>query len=266
MTGTLFRRTLRQHALLLAVLFASLVLLEFFLVWVSVEMGIGPEFQTFLESFLPPEISDMIFGQFGLTSFAGAVAFGFQHPFSMVTSIAMVTVAATLPAAERERGYLELFLSRPLPRSTYLLSALLFVLLTAILLPLGLLAGAALGLRLVDAPQEVAWTAYLPAAQGMTLLLLVIGSYTLLLATGARRRGVATAQAVGFTLLFYWMDFMGDYWDTLAQARKASPFHYFHPTRASLEGGLSLPGGSVLGTITLACVLLAFFNFRRQDL
>lgn len=262
----LLRRNLRQHAALLTVLFASLVLVEFFLIWVAAEMGIGPEFQRFLEGFLPPEITEMIFGQFGLTSFAGAVAFGYQHPFSVVASLAMITVAATLPAAEREKGYLELFLSRPLPRNRYLLSTALFVLMAAVALPLALLTGTALGLRFVESTQEVEWTSYLPAALSMTLLLLAIGGYTLFFATGARRRGTAVSQSVAFTLLFYWMDFMGDYWEPLEYARKASPFFYFDPARASFGTGLSGGDVAVLGSIALVMILLSFFNFQRQDL
>jgi len=266
MIRALIWRSLRQHAVLLTVLFASMVLVEFFLVWVSAQMNIGPEFERFLRSFLPREITELIFSQFGLTSFEGAVAFGYQHPFSLVGSIAMVVVAATLPAAEREKGYLELFLARPLPRSAYLLSVLLFVLLVATLLPLGLLLGTAVGLHVVDSPADVGWMDYAPSAFALALLLLSIGSYTLLFATGARRRGVAVAQGVAFTLGFYWMDFMGDYWDALVYARKASPFFYFDPARASFGSGLSPTEATVLSSIVVGASLLAFFNFRRQDL
>ena len=266
MIRALFWRSLRQHAVLLTVLFASMVLVEFFLVWVSAQMDIGPEFQSFLEAFLPPEVTEMIFSQFGLTTFEGAVAFGYQHPFSLVGSIAMVMVAATLPAAEREKGLLELFLARPLPRALYLLSVVLFVVVVAVVLPAGLLLGTALGLRVVESPAEVGWMGYIPSALATALLLLAIGSYTLLFATGARRRGIAVAQGVAFTLLFYWMDFMGDYWDTLVYARKASPFYYFDPGQASFGAGASAAEITVLSSITLGMFLLALFNFQKEDL
>ena len=266
MIRALLWRNLRQHAVLLTVLFLAMVLVEFFLVWVSAQMDMGPEFQALLEAFLPPEITEVIFSQFGFTSFEGAVAFGYQHPFSMVGSIAMVVVAATLPAAEREKGYLELFLARPLPRTRYLVSIIIFVALAAVVLPLGLLMGTALGLRFVEAPTEVAWMTYAPTALAMALLLLAIGSYTLLLATGARRRGIAVAQGVAFTLLFVWLDFMGDYWDALVYARKASPFFYFDPRQASFGTGLSNTDVLVLASIAVLASGTAILNFRKQDL
>jgi len=136
----------------------------------------------------------------------------------------------------------------------------------AILLPMGLLTGTAMGLRFVEPAQEVEWVRYVPAALTMALLLMAIGAYTLFFATGARRRGTAVSQSVAFTLLFYWMDFMGDYWDTLVYARKASPFYYFDPGRASIGAGASAVEITVLSSITVGMVLLALLNFQREDL
>ena len=96
-------------------------------------------------------------------------------------------VAATLPAAEREKGLLELFLARRLPRALYLLSVLLFVATVTVVLPAGLLLGTALGLRVVESPADVGWMGYIPSALATALLLLAIGSYTLLFALKARR-------------------------------------------------------------------------------
>jgi ABC-type transport system involved in multi-copper enzyme maturation permease subunit len=193
------------------------------------------------------------------------VSFGFQHPFSLVAGAAMVMVMATVPAAEREAGLLDLILTRPLPRSRYLAATALLVLLSAILPPLALLAGSGLGLAVVEVPQGVSWADYIPSALALTLLLLAIGSYALLFSTEARRRGIAVGQMVGMTLLFYWLDFLGDYWDTLEVARLLSPFHYFDPARAA-RSGIPIQDYVVLGGVALLCTLGAFLNFRRQDL
>jgi ABC-type transport system involved in multi-copper enzyme maturation permease subunit len=266
MIRALFFRSIRQHAVLLAMLCLSLFLLEFFLVWVAAQMDLGPEFRQLLETILPPEITEMIFGQFSFSSFEGAVAFGYQHPFSLVACIAMIVVAVTIPAAEREKGLLDLFLARPVPRTRYLLATLSFFLFSALLLPMALLGGTAVGLRVVDTPSEVGWLEYLPSALVLALLLLSLGSLTLLLATGARRRGVAVAQGVGLTLLFYWLDFMGEYWEVLETARKGSPFFYFDPGMAAMGSEFPATDFLVLGAITALASSMAFLNFQRQDL
>lgn len=265
MIWTLVGRGLRQHAGLLGVLTLGLVLFEGALVWVADRIGMGPDFRQLLGTLLPPGVVDTIFGQFGFASFEGAVSFGYQHPMSLIAGIAMVTVMATLPAHERETGLLDLILARPVHRTSYLAAIALLVLIAAILPAFALLAGGALGLAVVSAPESVAWTDYLASAADLALLLLAIGAYILLFATATKRRGTAIAQAVSITLVFYWLDFMGDYWDLLETARLLSPFHFFDPAQAA-RSGIPPPDASVLGAILLAFTLASFVTFNRKDL
>jgi hypothetical protein len=135
----------------------------------------------------------------------------------------------------------------------------------AVLPPIALLAGGAAGLAMVTAPEAVTWTESIASALTLVLLLLSVGAYTLLFSTGAPRRGIAAAQAAGITFLFYWLDFMGDYWDLLETARLLSPFHYFDPAVAA-QSGIPTLDVVVLGGVALATTLGAFLNFSRQDL
>jgi len=264
MIRTLLWRGLRQHGRLLAVLTLGLFLFEWALVWVASRIELGPGFRTLLGTLLPPDVVEVIFGQFGFASFGGSLSFGFQHPLTLTAGIAMVVVMATLPAQERESGFLDLILSRPLTRTRYLAAAAILTGVATLLPSLGLLAGCAVGLAVVDPPQAITWTRYVPAAIMFSALLGAIGAYVLLFATLAKRRGTAMAQAVGITLAFYWLDFMGEYWELLTVARRLSPFHYFDPARAAV--GFPKEDAVVLGAILLAAATAAFLNFRRQSL
>ena len=265
MIRTLFLRGARQHAGLLGALTLGLFLFQWAIVWVASRIEMGPGLRQFLGSLLPPGLVDTIFVQFGLASFGGAVAFGYQHPLALIAGIAMVAVMATLPAQERETGFLDLVLSRPLTRTRYLIGICLLVLLGALLPALALLAGGTVGLVVIQAGETVPWNRFLPSALMVALLLLAVGAYTLLFATSAHRRGTAVTQAVGITLLFFWLDFMGDHWDLLETARLLSPFHYFDPALAA-RSGVPARDAMVLGGITAVCTVSAFLNFRRQDL
>jgi ABC-2 type transport system permease protein len=265
MIRTLLLRGLRQHAALLGALAVGLFLFQWAIVWVAAGIDMGPEFRQFLEALLPPDVLDVIFSQFGFGSFQGTVSFGFQHPFTLVAGIAMVTVLATVPAQERESGLLDLILARPLSRWAYLAASAIMVLLTALVAPVAVLAGVATGLAVVDSPQPSTWSHFLPSAGILTLLLLALGALALLVATAARRRGVAVARMVAITLVFYWLDFMGDYWDRLDRVRELSPFHYFDPAGAA-ESGVPMVDAAVLGAIAVVCTVGAFLAFRRQDL
>lgn len=265
MIKALLFRNLRHHFSLMAALFAGLVLFELIIVWVAARIDVGPGFRQLLGALLPPEVVETILGQFGFTSFSGALSFGYQHPLALVAAVALVVVMATIPAQERESGLLDLLLARPLTRTRYLFAVAGGVVTAALLGPGALLAGEAVGLEIVDAPVGVAWTSYLGSAVALVLLLLAVGAYSLLVATSAWRRGVAVAQAVGLTLLFYWLDFMGDYWNVLETARRLSPFHYFDPALAA-RSGVPLLHWAVLGSVTVLAGAGAFLNFRRQDL
>ena len=265
MIRVLLSRNLRQHTGLLGILSASLLLFQWAVVWVADRIEAGPGFRELFSGLLPPGMQEAILGQFGFATFGGAVSFGYQHPFSLVAAIALVTVMATIPAREREAGLLDLILARPLTRTQYMAACGLLVLLAALLPPLALLGGGTLGLVFVETSDVVSWTAYLPAATGLSFLLLAIGGYTLLLSTQAKRRGLAIGRAVGITLFFYWLDFMGGYWDLLEQPQRISPFHYFDPAAAA-SSGLNLGHMAVLGGVALAGFAGAFLSFSRQDL
>jgi ABC-2 type transport system permease protein len=265
MIRALLFRSLRQHIPLLAGVGVGLFLFELLIVWVATRIDTGPGLRQFLETFLPPDVREIIFGQLGLASFGGAVSFGYQHPFVLVAAVGAVIVLATTPAAERESGFLDLILARPVSRQRYLAANELLLLMTAVLLPLLLLAGAATGLEVVEPPEPIPWTRYIPATIAFGLFLLAVAGYALLFSTHVRRRGTAVARAAALTLGFYWLDFMGSYWDALATARYLSPFLYFDPTGASGAAGLALRDVVVLSGIWLLATTAAFAVFRRAD-
>lgn len=262
----LYARLLRLHAPILAATAAAALLFEVFMVWVSAQLDTGPGLQSFLEQLIPPETQRVIFEQFGVGSFEGAVAFGFQHPIFLVAVISFIVVAATVPAAERESGFADLVLARPVGRTAYLAAALLLVVTGALVLPAAVLAGVATGLATVEAvPEGLAWTAYGPAAVAQGLLLLAVGGITLLSAASARRRGAAVGRAVALILILYWLDFVGPLWDPVETARWISPFAYFDPA-GTVASGVALRDVAVLVGVFGLTTTAAFIEFRRQDL
>ncbi len=236
------------------------------MVWVAAQMDTGQGLQAFLTQVLPPNMRDILFEQFGVGTFAGTVAFGYQHPLFLVALVAFVVTAGTIPAAERETGFLDLVLARPVPRRSYLLATLFLVVTGAVVLPLAILAGAATGLATTEGvPAAVAWTNYVLPAAALALLLLAMGGLSLLAGASQRRRGPATGKVVALVLIFYWLDFIGPLWDPLEQARWVSPFSYFDPA-GSVAGGLAGRDIAVLLGVFAATTAAAFWEFQRQDL
>lgn len=136
----------------------------------------------------------------------------------------------------------------------------------ALLFPAAVFAGAALGLATVDAPEPVRLGDYLPAAASLAALLLCLGGITLALASRARRRGVAAAQAAGLALVLYWLDLLAEIWKPLAAISWLSPFHYFQPMQSVLLRAAPWPDLAVLFGLFLAGATFALVQFERQDL
>lgn len=265
-TLPLYARLFRLHARLLLAIAGSIMLFEMFMVWVSAQMGGGRGFALFLEQILPPDMQHLIYDQFGVGSFEGLVAFGFQHPMFLVAVVAFVLAAATVPAAERETGFMDLVLARPVPRGAYLLATLLLVITGAVILPVAILTGVGIGLATVDAvPPELTWVDYIPAAAALAQVLLAVGGIGLLAAVSAHRRGPAIGRAVGLVLVFYWLDFVGPLWSLLETARWISPFAYFDPAGA-VSAGVGVVDTAVLLAVFGATAGGAFLEFGWQDL
>ena len=245
MTRTLYMRQLRHHARLLVAIMLGLAAFETLLVWISASMEIGPEFHALLEMLLPPTMLRFVMDQFGFASFESAVAFGFKHPLVLLSGIAFSIVAATIPAAERETGLLDLVLARPVPRERYLAAHVLLIATGAVMIPLALLAGATTGLALTQSLATVSWQTYIAPAAAFAPLLLLVGSYSLLFAAGAPRRGVAVARAAGLTIVFFWYEVLASMWQRLAGYEWATIFYYYAPVQVlSGERGMRESAGT----------------------
>lgn len=266
MRSPLLARLLKHHARLLASLVASLFGFEVLIVWAAAQIEMGPGLRRMLEMIIPPEARELLAAQFSVISFSGAVGFGFQHPVALAAGIAYVVVVATVPAGERESGFLDLVLSRPVRRYRCLLAPLALVSFGALLMPLAQLAGVVVGLALVEVPDELPWWRYVVSAMGLSCLLLAVGGYTILFASGSRRRGPAAARAVALTLALFVLEFLADFWSPAARVRWLSPFHYFKPAATALSGSIPLGSLAVLLAIFVVGSAVALVRFQRQDL
>jgi ABC-2 type transport system permease protein len=262
----LFARNLRRHAVVLAALVAGLFAFEGLLVWVTAKIELGPGLRLFLQDLLPPRMKEMIASQGGAFTFPGAVAFGFQHPVALVATIAFAALAGTIPAAERESGFLDLVLAGPVPRARYLAAVIALLAAGAAVLPLAILGGAALGLSLVRVGDALPWWRYAPCAGGMAALLATLGAGALFLAAGARRRASALGPFLAIVLALFFLEHLADIWSPAAAIRWLSPFHFFKPIEAVVVPRTPPQNPAVLGGAAVALLALAAWRFRRQDI
>ncbi len=263
--GLLFRN-LRHHWRLLLSISAGIAALEWLIIWIAAQMDFGPDLLPLLQALIPPQLYQLVFSQTPILSFAAIVVLGFRHPMVLVAATGFQIVVGTLPAAERESGFLDLILARWVHRSTYFVAILLFIVIGAVALPLSVLGGTVLGLAVEEHAAEIPWFNYIPAAGSMTALLLAIGGITLLLAVGVRRRGPAVARAVGIVLAFFVLDSLANQSEILARIRWLSLFDYYKPVAAVVGSGPWMNHLLVLLGVFAVSTVLAHQVFRRQDI
>jgi ABC-2 type transport system permease protein len=190
-----------------------------------------------------------------------------NHPVIVLTVLGWaISRASAAVAGEIERGTLDLTLSRPVPRSTYLLSQVAFTVLGLVILAAALVAGNRIGAQIypLKAPPAVL-TLLRPAVMVVTLGMAVFG-YTLPFSTldvVRWRPGVIAAAATlgGLIAMSIAPQFEGYDW-----LEKLSVFDAYAPVTVALKGEPLAYNASVLCAVFAIGVALALWIFARRDL
>jgi ABC-2 type transport system permease protein len=209
------------------------------------------------------------FSQFGggdLFSLEGTIALGFVHPFTLLLmGIVAIGFPATAIAGEREKGTLEVTLSRPISRrgllATLFLAGLLFL---AILLALHLV-GSYLGAAITGVAADLD-----PGRMAQLWLagwLLFVAFMALAFAASAMSDRVAPALAVplAFVLVNYLANAIGSIWPDARWLMDWSMFNLVKAQRVLTEGA-ALSDLAVMAGFALFFVALTAWAFPRRDL
>ena len=265
MIGTLLKRHLRHHRLLIICLLSAMVGFELLIITIGNAIDQVQGFEELLQS-LPKFLKDLIRTQIGTVSFPTFAAVGFEHPATMGGGLAYVIYICTIPAGERDIGFADLLLARPITRGQYLGATMIHLNLTALAIPAFLLIGTILGLAFADSPKALPWTDYLPAAVGLWTLLLAWGGITMFIASGSQRRGAAVIQVVAALVTTFLLHVVGQFASAMNWIVWISPFHYFNPIGSvmlSKDWHWDVVTLLLIGALTAAA---AFRRFNTRDI
>jgi ABC-type transport system involved in multi-copper enzyme maturation permease subunit len=170
-----------------------------------------------LSQSLPPFVQTLISEQFALgLSSRGLIVFAWNHPVvHALLAAAMMLLASRAIAGEIEAGTMELLLSQPLARSTYLATQMLFALVVLLALAGTMLFGVYLGLSLFNLHQVLPWQTFLPVVANLLSLEIAIYSLTLLLSVSARESGRVVTAALLFVLISYLVQAVARLWSKI---------------------------------------------------
>lgn len=225
----------------------------------------GSQFQELFESgAIPPQFAQ--FGGGDIFSLTGAVALGFVHPIAVGLNLVFaVGYAAAAVAGERQRGTLEVLLSRPLSRrGTYLTLAVagaMFVAVTIAALTTGAFVGSAATGRAAELGAgnlPILWL-------NGTLLFWAFGAIALLASVSFDRLTPAIGISLAVVLVSYFLDVLGSLWPDAKWLQPYSLFHYVD-AKADLAGLPDTSDFVLLAAVIAVAVVAALVVFPRRDL
>jgi ABC-2 type transport system permease protein len=263
MNRALLAHTWRAHRLRLVVITVALTFWG--MLMPVIFDAFGTQFQDILESgAFPTQFTQ--FGGGDIFSLTGAVALGFVHPIAVGMVLVFATgFATTAVAGERQRGTLEVLLSRPISRRV-VYATLAFAGATFIGIAVaGLSSGAWLGAAMTGRTAELG-AGNLPLLWlNVTLLYWALGAIGLLASVSFDRLSPAISLTLAFVLVSYFLDVLGSLWPDASWLQPYSLFHYVDP-KSVLAGFADRGDFILLAVVTAVAVAAALTIFPRRDL
>lgn len=263
MNGTLFGHALRSNAVELIAIAGGLVAMG--VIMPVMYAAFGQEIGQFVES-VPLLAQFANFGGGNLFSLEGSLALGFGHPVTLLLlGIMALGFPAMAIAGEREKGTLEVSLSRPISRrglyATSFVAGVVFIgLLTALLVT-------AMGLTsfVVGLGDEIDVVRL--AQLWLAGTLLFVGFMTLALAVSVEsdRAGPAIGIPTAFVVLNYLAFAIGSIWPDMQWLEEYSFFNLLKAQDILAEGMAFSDGVIMLGFIVVFAAI-ALYRFPRRDL
>jgi ABC-2 type transport system permease protein len=208
----------------------------------------------------------MSFGSGDFFTLPGSLTLGLQHPIA-IAFVAVFAIGSPVAAVagERERGTLEVLLSRPISRLRHYVIVALAVLLLMALVVAALIAGQAIGAAVTGVIDELEM-GWLPLVFANGLMLwAAFGAMSMAAAVSFDRAGPALGVSLGYLLLNYFFEILGSLWQDAAWTQEYSLFHHFNPGEI-LQGNADVIDFAILAAAIVVPVIWAVIVYPRRDL
>jgi ABC-2 type transport system permease protein len=201
----------------------------------------------------------------------------YVHPLTQVIlCVWAIGRAAGAFAGEIDKGTMELLMAQPVSRRRVVLSHLAVDAVVIPMLCLAIFSGTTFGAWVIDLA-GIDLSNFVGALANVAALLFAVGGYTMALSAMGRQRWKVMSVALGFTLVQFLVNLLGQLWDVLEPWRPLTVFYYYQPQSIILHQKWTVsvaswwPAGevNVIGVLFLVGAMgyvVAYATFTERDL
>ena len=264
---TYIRLVWRNHRGIVIFSVAFVTLFQFMLLYLVTTFDTTAMLSAILEQ-LPPVIKAFMQDSFfNMLTYDGAAAFGFNHPIVLTL---LVIIAINIPAhhitGETESGTLELLLAHPLKRSSLLFSLWVSGCLVLLLIIASALIGSFISILLFHHLTLANIVSLIQIGFNLWLLILLIFSFTIMIAVFSGKGFRAGNLSAVITLIFYLLYFIAQFWGPLAFTKPFNLFSYYEPQGLMFGKGNFGLDIIVLAGAVLICFGISLRRFEQRDI
>jgi ABC-2 type transport system permease protein len=199
-------------------------------------------------------------------SLTGAVALGWVHPIGLGLMVLLpMGLGASMIAGERQRGTLEVILSRPISRRALFATHLATLGGLALLVVAAAIAGTYAGAAAYGVAGELDPADVALLALDTWLFLVALASVALAASASYDRLATPVGIVIAVLLLGYLLEVLGTLWPDAAFLQPYTPFHYLRPLE--ILGGRGDPEDLlVLAGLAVVAAAYGLWRFPRRDL
>lgn len=204
---------------------------------------------------------------FSTLTYDGAAAFGFNHP--LVLTLLVIT-AVNIPvhhiSRELDSGTLELLLAHPFKRSALISSLwisgslILLVIITAAMI------GSLTSILLFHHLTGAIFIHIVQIGINLWLFILLIFSYTTLIAVFGKMGSKAGNFSAIITFVFYLLSFLSQIWEALDFTKPFNIFTYYEPQALMFNKGNFSMDIIVLSSLIMICFGISLKQFIKRDI
>jgi ABC-2 type transport system permease protein len=204
---------------------------------------------------------------FSMLNMDGAAAFGLNHP--LVLALLVIT-AVNIPVhhitRELDSGTLELLLAHPFKRGSLIMSLWVSGCLILFMIIAAAITGSITSIIIYHHLTGGMFIHLMQIGINLWLFIILIFSYTTLIAVFGKMGSKAGNFSAIITLVFYLLSFLAQIWSKLNFTKPFNIFTYYEPQQLMFNKGHFALDILVLSSLILICFVISLKQFNKRDI